>query len=209
MEIFIEKPATLSSFSHRDLVFGVGVNDSSYITGYKSKSGKWYQCPFYRRWKGMLERSCSEKYKENNPSYENCSVCSEWLIFSNFRAWMVIQSWEGKDLDKDILGGGRKEYSPEFCIFIPQALNKLLTDHARFRGVYPQGVYFDKQAGKFKAQCNVNGKLKNLGRFLTVSEAEATYKAFKSDLIRKTAEDYKLEERIYRGLILASERMTA
>ena len=157
----------------------------------------------------MLERSYSEKYKENNPSYENCSVCSEWLIFCNFRAWMIVQSWEGKALDKDILGGGRKEYSPEFCIFIPQALNNLLTDNARSRGIHPQGVYFDKQGGKFKAQCSANGKITNLGRFLTVSEAEAAYKTFKSDLIRKTAEDYKLEERIYIGLILASERVAA
>ena len=68
---------------NRSLICGVGVNDANYAT-----SGK-RMCPFYRRWINMLERCYSEKFQEKNPTYRGCSVCEEWLTFSNFKRRII------------------------------------------------------------------------------------------------------------------------
>jgi len=39
-----------------------------------------------------------------------------------------------------------------------------------------KGVYFDKYANKYKAQIQINNKVKHLGRFDTAEEAHEAYK---------------------------------
>lgn len=121
------------------LIYGVGINDSksTYIEGKR--------CKYYVTWKSMLQRCYSLKYKNKNPTYANCSVCDEWLTFSNFKAWMVKQNWEGKDLDKDILIEGNKIYSPETCFFISRRINTLLNVSKKRIGSLPLGVTFNKK----------------------------------------------------------------
>jgi hypothetical protein len=115
--MFIEKSATKKSLSGRRPVYGVGINDADYITIYKS-NGSTLTCPFYRRWKNMLSRCYDKKYLERNKTYKDCSVCKEWLTFSNFKAWMIKQDWRGNHLDKDITSQGNKVYSPNLCLFV-------------------------------------------------------------------------------------------
>lgn len=169
------------SETKKKLVCGVGVNDS--ISAIK---GKGWSCPFYQRWRQMLNRCYSEAYQVRFPSYKGCSVCYEWLTFSNFKLWMKKQDWKGKQLDKDILNKGNKVYSPSKCIFIPQELNKLLTDRKANRGKYPIGVH--KIGVNYRASCKKNGKAINIGAFSTAKEAFIAYKDFKLKLIRSIAE---------------------
>ena len=112
----------------------------------------------------------------------------EWLSFMQFRAWMVQQDWEGMDLDKDLLIYGNKLYGPETCCFVSRALNNLLSDHAAARGDWPQGVYFHKQARKYRARLNRYGKRVPLGMFDTPQEASITYMRAKSAHVSEVAD---------------------
>ena len=172
----------------KKLVYGVGINDADYVVkvnetiGYengKQKRRLVWLCPFYGRWVNMLARCYSTSYKQINPTYEGCSVCEEWLRFSNFRAWMEKQDWEGKHLDKDLLNPRNKVYSPEACVFVDERVNIFLTECSAARGEYMIGVYWDKSKDKFRAVCRSAGKSKHLGCFGTEIEAHKAWLAFK------------------------------
>lgn len=170
------------------LVFGVGINDSvsptskrveiQKINGKRKQKLVW-TCPFYSKWKDMLMRCYSDKYKEKHPTYEGCTVCEDWLIFSKFKYWMERQDWEGKHLDKDILVEGNKIYSPETCIFVDHRINCFILDKVSQRGNYPIGVHWSKQNKKFASQISENGKVKSLGFFNTPEEAHLAWRKAK------------------------------
>ena len=204
MPEFIEIPATKSSISKRRRLFGIGVNDAPYLTSSTNvPSSKMIRCPFYRRWTNMLARCYSSKYHEKFPTYIECTVTDEWFTFSIFRLWMENQDWNGMELDKDILVPGNKVYAPEYCVFIPKSLNKLLTDSRAKRGDFPIGVCFDSREKKFRATCRVNSKKNHLGHFSTPEAASLAYRQFKSSLIVEAADRYpKLKE----GLLVHADR---
>lgn len=186
MEHFEEIAANSKSLRQRKPLFGVGINDASYIVRVEV-NGKFIVCPFYVRWTKMLERCYSEKYQLRMPTYINCSVCDEWLIFSNFKLWMQGQDWRGNELDKDLLVQGNKIYSPERCLFVPSQVNTLLLDCGSRKGKYPQGVYFDKVRGLYSTTASVSGRNKFLGRFATPEEASNAYKLAKYKIIKDVA----------------------
>ena len=161
---------------------GMGVNDSDYVTQ-KTVNGKSVNCPFYRTWHNMMKRCYYEKYQEIQPTYKGCSVCEEWLTFSNFKEWMEEQDWEDKQLDKDLLVKGNKIYSPETCIFISKNLNSFTLDNESKRGEFPIGVTFNKKRGNFVARCRnpFNGVSEYLGAFDTPEEAHMAWKIRKHE----------------------------
>ena len=168
------------------LLYGVGINDADYNTQPYVDS-KQVMCKYYSTWRDMLKRCYDSKYQIKYPTYIGCSVCDEWLTFSNFKKWMEIQDWENKCLDKDILAQNNKVYSPETCIFVTNAINLLFIKNDAVRGEYKLGVSFRKDSGKYLAHCNVNGKTKHLGYYLTEEEAYQVYKVFKQAHIRTLA----------------------
>jgi len=196
---FIEKKANNLSISKRKLVFGVGVNDSNYITSGK-KDGKTTVCPFYLTWKSMMARCYDEKYQGRMPSYIGCSVVEEWHSFMNFRQWMEKQDWRGKELDKDVLLVGNKIYSPKTCIFVSHSVNGLLNHIKSKKGKLPTGASFNKNRNKYETRCWVNGKYKNLGYFSTPEEASQAYKNAKSNEIKRVA-NLQPDDKIKQGLI--------
>ena len=143
----------------KGLVCGVGINGANYVLcKYETVNGKRklvWRCPYYKRWHCMLERCYSEKYQEKYPTYKGCTVCDEWLTFSNFKKWMELQAWEGRTLDKDFLIEGNKIYSPTTCVFLPQKLNKFINTRAKVRGQYPLGVRYSE-----KHKCMINERSK-------------------------------------------------
>jgi hypothetical protein len=182
MSDFIELPAGAISVANRKPFLGVGTNDANYVTR-KRVNGKSVTCPYYCKWKSMMTRCYSDKY----PTYTGCSVCEEWLLFTNFKSWMIKQDWQGKDLDKDLLLQSNKIYSPNTCVFVPPEINRLLSDHGSSRGKYKQGVYLHKPNGKLKAQISNNGKRVHLGCFDTEVEAFEAYKKAKYAIIKEVA----------------------
>ena len=141
------------------ILYGVGIND---YDGFISING--IVLKSYSTWREMIRR-CYEKYDESNHNfvYNDCSVCDEWLHFSNFKKWFDKYYIEGYQLDKDILVKGNKVYSPETCCFVPQEINKLLTLRNRNRGKYPIGI--SKQGNGFICSVNNKGKHVYLGYF--------------------------------------------
>ncbi len=199
MKEFIEVPANKASLAQRKLVYGIGINDADY----NIKSGS-NRCPFYEKWMHMLQRCYSEKYQETRLTYKLCSVCNKWLTFSNFKTWMIEQDWKDKELDKDILIPGNKQYGPDTCLFVSRQVNGLLVDCRETRGEYPQGVNLFKRDNKFRAMCQINGRRKFLGYYGTPEEAASVYNHAKAKEIRRVAH-LQTDIRIKNGLLRHAE----
>lgn len=191
------------------LVCGVGINDVEYaVTKYedytgmdgKQKKRAIWVCPFYRKWKDMLMRCYYEKYQESHSTYIGCSVCKEWLTFSNFKAWMEKQDWEGKQLDKDIIFIGNKIYSAETCVFVDKRVNSFLLECNSSRGGLPIGVSLSRRHNKFKAVCSIVGRAKHLGLFDTELEAHKAWLAFKLEQAKILAAEQS-DPRVAKALI--------
>lgn len=167
---------------NRKLVYGVGINDADYVvTNYEvSDEGVRRQvwvCPFYKRWRSMLQRCYDEKLQQRQPTYVGCEVVSEWHRFSVFKLWMVEQDWLGNELDKDLLGSG-KLYSPDTCCFVSPDLNKFLLDRFACRGDYPIGVSWHIHRKKFQASCRnpVTKRMEYLGLYACPEDAHDAWK---------------------------------
>jgi len=175
MKEFIELPANKMSIVKRGFVFGKATNDAPYIT----RSKTYGACPYYTTWYNMLKRCYSPSTIKVTSVYEDATVCSEWLLFSNFRDWMKLQDWKEKTLDKDILIIGNKVYSPETCIFVTARLNSLLTHKRRKSSSYLVGVAYNKLEKRFQAECVTISGRHYLGKFKTEHEAHQAYVDFK------------------------------
>ena len=201
---FIEIPVNKQSLGGRKLVFDQGINDATYQVQ-PIIDGKTYKCPYYLVWICMLQRCYSKELHNRLPSYQECSVCNDWIIFSNFKAWMETQDWKGKQLDKDILIKGNKLYSPETCIFIPNHINCLLLDQKTRRGKYLLGVSWYKPYSKYRSQYSNGIKNITLGYFNTEKEAHEAYCKAKAEYIIEVA-NQQTDVRIKSALLLrASE----
>jgi hypothetical protein len=186
----------------KKLIQGVGINDADYVTRPRPKNheGPLPFCPFFRKWNTMLARCYSSAYKKRQPTYADCFVCEEWLTFSNFKAWMETQDWQDKHLDKDILVQGNKEYCPEKCVFVSQAVNNFFTEHTLARGKWPIGVSWHKAAKGFTATGQIpGGGIKYLGLFDDPDVAHKAYKEYKAKMaveLAATQTDQRVAEAI-------------
>lgn len=186
--------------SKKSLVCGVGVNDANYKVK-KIIDGVKTECPFYTRWKSMISRCYSENRMEKYPTYADCQVSREWLIFSEFKQWMSRQDWQGNHLDKDLLFIGNKIYSPKTCVFINPSINMLTTEHTAARGDWPLGVYLHKATGKFASKCNnpFTAKQEWLGLFNCPEMAHQAWKSKKHEHALKLA-DLQTDPRVAQAL---------
>ncbi len=162
----------------------------------------------YKVWFGMIRRCYHTRPFEK--AYESCSVCSEWLDYSNFKKWFYDPKngyQDGYHLDKDILVKGNKEYAPDKCCFVPNEINVMLTKRQSCRGLFPIGVssytqnkklLYKSTMSKYSTQCH-------LGYFKTPEEAFYAYKIAKEQYIKELAEKYfkegKITERVYNALM--------
>ena len=176
------KQRMLNTRNSNSLVYGVGINDlvddPNYVTQAKDSSGhiNW-RCPFYSKWTRMLLRC----YGSNDVAYKDCTVSEEWHHFSAFKSWMEKQSWEGKQLDKDILVPGNKVYTEDCCLFVTHELNTLMHKNETRRGEFPMGVSSHPSTDKYVARINKWGKGHYLGSFDLVEEASTVYNEHKRE----------------------------
>ena len=150
----------------------------------------------------MLERCYSSNYQKRQPTYRGCTVSEEWLTFSNFKAWMERQDWEGKHLDKDLLCEGNKIYSAETCVCVEPLVNTFTTDSGATRGEWLIGADWYKPAGKFRSRCRnpFTKKKEHLGLFTTEQEAHEAWRKRKLELAHELAA-IQTDERISKALI--------
>lgn len=182
----------------KKLIFGVGINDADYIVQ-PTVNGKQVQCKIYTVWKSMISRCYDLRELGRRPTYIDCSVDTGWHSFMNFRAWMLTQDFEGKQLDKDLLYPGNKVYSKDACIFISRALNNFILENASTRGTLPLGVTVS--GNKFMAQCRnpFTKTSKYLGTFSTPEEAHLAWKKYKHELALEYAK-LETDPRIIKAL---------
>lgn len=180
------------------LLYKVGINDADYVVNLwqtvasvngKQKQILIWRCPFHTVWKDMIKRCYCHKYHANHPSYADCTVCEEWLTFSNFKAWMENQDWEGRQLDKDLLVRGNKVYSPLTCVFLPSQVNVFLIESRAKRGLWPLGVSLHTQNNNFIAHCSspFSKKKEHLGVFETPQLAHKAWLNRKYELAKQLA----------------------
>lgn len=176
-------------------IYGVGINDSNYVvqkneTYYldgKRKGRLVWMCPYYARWKQMLYRCYGVKdyNKSSISSYKDVKVSEEWLIFSNFKGWVIDYSKDRdvdiKDLylDKDLILFGNNEYNNERCCFVPRIVNNFLTNtKEKEDDLYKKGVIFDPTRNNYISKCRDPFKERKssfIGRFSTEEEAHEAY----------------------------------
>lgn len=158
-----------------------------------------YNKKAYQHWKGMLWR-CSNKSKLK--TYQYCTICEEWLLFSNFSKWFDENYIKGFSLDKDILYKGNKVYSPETCCFVPKEINTLFAKRYKGKKELPIGVSQSIDGKKFVSTITTNYERKTLGLFDTVEEAFSAYKKEKEQYLCLIAEKYKevLKENVYQAI---------
>ena len=173
--------------------------------GYHGYEGVDCRSESYLRWHDMINRCYNDKFHERNPQYKGCTVCEEWLNYSNFKVWYDRNKIKGMslDLDKDILFKGNKEYSPATVVFVPHEINTLFVNCKKNRGDYPVGVHFDEKENKYRAGMSFMGERIRLGRFDSVESAFVRYKEYKEDFIKDIAEQYKDEipDKVYQAMM--------
>lgn len=186
----------------RSLVCGVGVVGS----GRFRPSTKGIHTPEYKSWINMLKRCYLYSGRPGMSAYIGCSVTPEWHNFQVFAEWITNQiGWgvSGIELDKDLLSRGGKIYSPETCVLVPKTINLMIVKKVNKNGL-PEGVSWDPQRMKFKAQCSDGrGRNRFLGRYGCPNIAFAAYKSYKEAVIARVANENKsiLDERAFNALI--------
>lgn len=164
-------------------VYGVGINDSPYKVRREEKAiredGTTYnktvwRCPYHTKWSEMLRRCYTT---ENNPlfkTYKDCTVCEEWLTFTNFLKWCKSFDFDVTklELDKDIRSGDSKIYSPETCCFVTKQMNM----YAREPWGKKNKAGVIKEGKGWSVRIKPPGKrICYLGSFSTVEEASARF----------------------------------
>lgn len=162
----------------------------------------------YTKWNNMLVRCFNARYHEKQPTYASCTICDEWLDFNNFVAWFEDPKngyRDGYQLDKDLLGGNSKHYSPETCCFVPQTVNAMLTRGAKIRGKV-KSIGVTLKGNKYMARCNFGHKeAKVIGIFDNEQEAFEAYRKAKKSYMEQLANSLyaagEITERVYNGLL--------
>lgn len=174
-------------------LYGVGVDDTDYPKEKRVYSeGKskviWY-CEVFSRWRNMLKRC----YSNTDEAYTDVTVCDDWLSFSNYKNWVDSQvkpdcDW---DIDKDLINGSSRMYSPENCVVIPKCINLYLFV-SKGKGLV--GSYYESKRGKYQSYCGeFGGKRKTFGRFDTEFEAHRMWQLEKSKQLHIALDWYRMQ----------------
>ena len=188
---------------HKSAICGVGINDY----GGKVRS-KGELMDSYKYWVRMIKRCYDERELAKRPSYKDCSVCDEWLLFSNFKKWFDDPAngyKKGYQLDKDILCEGNRVYSPETCCFVPCVLNNQFRAKVWADNGLSAGVYYREETKKYYSAFMFDNKQTFLGTFDTENEASQAYILAKEksihDYAQKMFNDGNITEKVYNALM--------
>lgn len=147
-------------------------------------------------------------YDSNNKDYKSygavgVKVCDEWLDFKAFKNWYFENYYsvdnEYMAIDKDILGGDKKIYSPETCIFVPFKINGMLVhkDNGNMRGLQKVGKRY-----QVKVRNPLSGENEYHGTYESIEIASKVYSECKTAIFQGVVEEYKdkLPFKIYKIL---------
>ena len=164
--------------------------EGSYFVECKDVYGKYLQEVKYKdktynsrasiRYKSIIAR-CTEgsAFQKKYPYYKG--VTSEFKDFQHFAEWSSKQVGSylpDYDIDKDLLSGNNKIYSPDTCLYLPRRLNRSISVRQTSELGMLKGVTKRIQCGKttYVAAIREGSKLKYLGSF---KDEESAYLVFK------------------------------
>lgn len=172
------------------MIHGWGIND---VPGAAARNGP--NKKIYATWQDMIRRCHSDAYQDGRPTYINTIVCEEWKYYSCFEQWYLKHYVDGYKLDKDIIGGNSRIYSPETCAFVPNIINTCIIDPSDSNKVLPIGVgYINDEMNRTKpyiATVKKFGKRKQLGVYSTPEEAHRAWQKAKKEYIIELSEKYE------------------
>lgn len=163
------------------------------------------------RWGGILKRCIVDgdqqtrypRYKGTENHFTDFQEFVEWSrgeVGYLLREPIGDRSW-AYSVEKDILGQGKKIYSPETCLLVPNAVNMFLTARNASRGEWPLGVAWKKSNSKFEGQVKDRGKKTYLGLFTDPFECHRAWQKAKVDNGRRFALEFKdWHGKLYNGL---------
>ena len=182
------------------LICGWGVNNADYATC-QQIDGKSKICPFYDRWRGMIKRSIDPTGRWKGTAYESVSVGEGFKMFMDFKCWPEDQGFNLNNfnllhLDKDILSGDVKLYSPETCAFVTRKVNNLLLTSEGKRGECLLGVSKCVKASlgrRYYARYTDNRRGIRIGAYASEAEAHRAWQLAKADYIERSIKGYEEE----------------
>lgn len=161
--------------------------------GYCCKIPKKNRDEIYRMWRGVVQRTLSEKYEmhKTNRSYDGATLCDRWHNFQTFCQDVYENAGykSGYQIDKDLLLKGNKHYSPETCCFLPAYINLTISIMYKTGNSLPVGVNI--KGSHYEAAISCRGRRKLLGSFLKVEDAHTAYVKAKESYVKDLALEYK------------------
>lgn len=128
-------------------IFGIGVNDSAYVTVVRFGKKSVWSCPYYNKWKGILAKTVG-----NSNTRRAATLHQDWVRFSGFKHWadQQMEAMGGGDIgDMSITNSlsplDRSVWGPDTCDMVdPLAAQSLRitsgnNSHTNFN-VFPKGV---------------------------------------------------------------------
>ena len=187
----------------RQLIYGVGVNDVMIPEFSKTRT--------YRTWGGMIRRTGKRDPNMHNfDSYKDCNLDPRWYKLSVFKEW--IEQWddyENKEIDKDILIPGNKDYGPDSCLMVRPFVNLWFKPNAA-KGDLPRGVSWNpawrrgKSPNPYRAQITpIGGKRTGLGYYSTVEKASTVFESARKEQLKiliETETDLKVKNALINNL---------
>lgn len=169
------------------------------VPDFKNNKGLWvktfspnefevHQTRSYTLWCGVTCRCLvGGSAQTDSPKYIGC--LNLFMDFQQFATWCQSQYglmnrdeygnfWQ---LDKDLLSGTDKRYSPETCLFVPKYINNMITDSAGNRGKYPIGASLYRN-GKFRSY--IGNPERHLGYFDTPEDAHRAWQLAKISTLK-------------------------
>ena len=190
------------------LIFGVGINDVEYCVSKYEKQGdtlkQVWLCPYYQKWRHILERCYSKTFLSKYQTYYGCYIHPSWIRLTGFIEWVDSHAnggWVDLQPDKDLLVVGNREYGPDTVVFVNTSVNNFILDSGKIRGKYALGAMYDKACNKFRAEC-LDPFKKNkayLGVFNTELEAHKAWQAKKHEYACQLA-DLQTDHRVAKAL---------
>ena len=179
------------------LVYGVGVYEKGKYTAGETIDGKSKHTKVYAVWHSMLKRGYCLKVKLKQPTYQDVTVCDEWLNFQNFASWYHKQQFANDNdyqLDKDLLVSGNKIYSPDNCVLIPQLINCTIIIGQPSKTGLPIGI--EKHGRIYRVRIGIKGKRESFGTYTTIAEASQVYVIEKEKYVKELAEEFQASNSI-------------
>lgn len=144
---------------------------------------------YYCTWRAMIQR-CFSKTWRADPKHKfdmGTTLCDEWKLYSNFRAWMQTHDdhISGRGLSKGILIPGNSVFAPDKCVFVPKKISNLLKagrqSSTRAATLAQQLLGVEKIGQRYRVRANFDGKQTTIGFSTSKKEAHLMFLKAKAE----------------------------